>query len=585
MTRMPENEFVLLAVPGTGLHPPGGAWEAEWRSTLERAFASAGAAAPVRVEFASLDDVFAAHDLTFWDTLVALGKLGASAAGAPLRGARGAAANLRWTAGMVVQWVADESLRAAARARLEQRIAQVQPHAVLAHSLGSLVAYDAFTAPDGAAALRDRIFVSLGAQIGHPFVAGTFAAGRIQPLPQARHWYHLYNEEDAVFTAEIHLAADNFDQVLTPFDVAGIADHAALSYLGHPAACDAVWSRMVLERSRPKLFRRARTERTPARDSGSRRRALLVGINDYPDESMRLAGCVNDVFLMSALLQEGGFEPDDIRVLLDERATAREIGARLRWLLDGAQDGDERVFYYSGHGAQVPAGGLGEGADRLDETLVPWDFDWTPERAFTDDSFHQLYSQVDYGCRFLAVFDCCHSGGLTRAGAPRIRGINPPDDIRHATIRWSHKDQMWLPRTNAAAAPAAPPQASRRLGQARALRPLSRPDYYALRARRRHEGPFMPLLLYACRENEFAFEYCHGSVTHGAFTYSLVKNLRQQATARRALTYLDLREQVARELRALGHEQQPEIAGPELRLNGAIPFPARRGRKRRAARG
>ncbi|MBI4878869.1 MAG: caspase family protein [Planctomycetes bacterium] len=583
---MPKNEFVLLAVPGTGLHPPGGAWEADWRDALETAFAAAGAAAQVRVEFASLDDVFAAYDLTFWDTLAALGKLGASAAGAPLRGARGArgaAANLRWTAGMVVQWVADESLRAAARARLTQRIAQVAPDAVLAHSLGSLVAYDTFTAPAGADAIRDRIFVSLGSQIGHPFVAGTFAAGRIQPLPAARHWYHLYNEEDAVFTAEIHLAANNFDQVLTPFDVAGIADHAAVSYLGHPAACDAVWSRMVMERGRPALFCRAPSERTPAQARGSRRLALLVGINDYPDESMRLAGCVNDVFLMSALLQEGGYEPDEIRVLLDERATAHEIAARLDWLLDGARDGDERVFYYSGHGAQVPAGALGEGADRLDETLVPWDFDWTSEHAYTDDAFHQLYSQIDYGCRFLAVFDCCHSGGLTRAGAPRIRGINPPDDIRHATIRWSRKDQMWLPRTSAAA-PGTPP-ARRPLGQARALRVLPVADYYALRAQRGHEGPFMPVLLYACRENEFAFEYCHGSVTHGAFTYSLVKNLRQHAAARRTFTYLDLREQVARELRALGHEQQPEIAGPEVRLSGAIPFPARRGRKRRAARG
>ncbi len=57
---------------------------------------------------------------------------------------------------------------------------------------------------------------------------------------------------------------------------------------------------------------------------------------------------------MSSVLQESGFKPDEIRVVLNERATAQGIMERLHWLLEGVRDGDERMLFYSGHGAQIP---------------------------------------------------------------------------------------------------------------------------------------------------------------------------------------------------------------------------------------
>src|SRR5678815_3221578 len=89
-----------------------------------------------------------------------------------------------------------------------------------------------------------------------------------------------------------------------------------------------------------------------------------------------------------------------------------------------------RDSYYSGHGAQIPGYGVGEKVDRKDECLVPHDFDWSREHAVTDDQFYDLYSQLPYDTRFLTIFDCCHSGGMTRDGAARVRGLTPPDDIR-----------------------------------------------------------------------------------------------------------------------------------------------------------
>jgi hypothetical protein len=82
----------------------------------------------------------------------------------------------------------------------------------------------------------------------------------------------------------------------------------------------------------------------------------------------------------------------DIRVVLNERATAAGILDRLHWLLDNVRNGDERVLFYSGHGAQIPAYGAKEEVDHFDECLIPYDFDWSLAHAMTDNRFVEFYS-------------------------------------------------------------------------------------------------------------------------------------------------------------------------------------------------
>ncbi|MBW1848944.1 MAG: caspase family protein, partial [Deltaproteobacteria bacterium] len=55
--------------------------------------------------------------------------------------------------------------------------------------------------------------------------------------------------------------------------------------------------------------------------------ALLVGINKYhPSLNCNLQGCVNDVeHLRDILIDQFEFDPDNIRVLTDERATHNNI--------------------------------------------------------------------------------------------------------------------------------------------------------------------------------------------------------------------------------------------------------------------
>jgi hypothetical protein len=485
---------------------------------------------------------------------------------------------------MVVQWVDDDTLRRQTRKRLETDVDAFEPDVVLAHSLGSLVAYDAFSLKEGRARLRGRSLVTFGSQIGNAFVRGSFG-GRIRAL-EADHWFHLFNDEDAAFTSRIRLADERFREVDTFFDVDGMLDHEAEEYLAHPSAVSSVWRELAAP------ARGMRALRGAVRAVGSvgkrtERRALLVGIDEYPDEKDWLAGCKNDVFLMSSLLQETGFDPEDIRVVLDKRATASAIRSRLEWLLDGTRDGDERFFFYSGHGAQIPAYGIDETVDGVDECLVPYDFDWSLERAVVDDQFRDLYAQLPYDSRFVAVLDCCHSGGMHRDGGPRVRGLSPPDDIRHRELRWHAEREMWtereLPEETRDLAKreefTGVSGAKRRLGRAVSLRTIPDREFDREREERGHYGPYFPIILQACQEAQLASEYRHGVVSYGAFTYSLVKSLRRRRTERKPVTFRGLVRIVQNELEALGYEQVPQVVGPSVLLGKAVPWSATGRRK------
>ncbi|MGY0195173.1 caspase family protein [Leptothrix sp. BB-4] len=617
----------ILCVHGIGRHEPGATWETSWSAAIREPLQRLAPALEVQIEFVHLDAEFGTREVTFAQSRKAVSMLMGSAVdqlfGSATTRERGWVGNVvdrvRWTAGMVVQWVEDAALRQATRATLARRIKNFKPDVIVAHSLGTLVAYDTFTNPKTADLLAGRTLVTCASQMGNPFVLGQFAAGRLLPLPQAEHWYHLHNPEDAVFTGPIRLLgadADNYTQLRTLFDIAGMADHDVEPYMRHRLTVDLVWATLAARSpSRPTTAKARSTGQavasietvppsaTPARPP--RKRALLVGINEYADPAANLAGCVNDVWLVSALLQESGYAAEDIRIVLNDRATTAGVIERMNWLLDDARGGDTCFFYYSGHGAQVPTYGADGKVDRINESLVLHDFDWSAGKAFSDVQFHELYSQLPYDLRLVCMFDCCHAGGMTRAAAQRVRGLNPPDDIRHRMLRWDAAREMWLPRSFEAPSKAyderfngkavsrdaggprdQPLRATHRLGQAMDLRAGSQPArgrQASTSSTRGHAGPYLPTLIYACSDEQFAHEYEHGPISHGAFTYSLVKTLRRErrradAGRRKAaapsLTFAELVEAVGRELADLGYAQTPSLVAPQLVKDMAVPLMA-----------
>lgn len=589
----------ILGVHGLGDHRAS-TWKEDWQAALLAVFPGQQAMAGqehIQLEFTFLtyDDIFEDVDLSVWETMQAVWKLARSGATTALGRRRGVLGDvsdrIRWTAGYVVAWVEDEQFKKQTRQRVLDALAAEEPDFVLAHSLGSLVTYNAFSHPDAsrsavASALRRTRYVTLGSQLGNPFVLGNLTAGRLEPLP-VKYWHHLYNEEDDVFTAPIKLwDANNFEQVEATFDINGFADHSAVEYLRHVNTIENVWRPAAEQRINARAFgaTRARREGPAAlkRLGRLQRRALLVGINDYPKEEDRLEGCVNDVFLMSSVLQECGFPPESIRVCLDERATAQGITERLKWLLDDPRPGDERVFYYSGHGATIPEYGENLEPDRKTETLVPWDFDWSAERAVVDDQIFTLYSQLPYRTRFVMILDCCHSGGMHRQGRAKVRGLNPPDDIRHRELKWDKPQRMWVARDfkrlnrqfssrqDVNTAFFGTDGASTRIGRASLLRGQTEREYRQLkrRAGSARVGPYLPLIIEACQEKEFSYEYRDGATSYGAFTYALCRELRD----RRRISFKRLVDVTSARLADLGYAQQPQILGPQAIVNRRVPW-------------
>jgi hypothetical protein len=600
-----ENKRLVkvLAVHGVGHGDQDTGWRDEWRNAIVKQVRAQPGTADwnVEVEFAVYDDLFETRPLGAKQIGEALLRLAGGLISGPnetarrgLLGSLGKVEDkLRWSAGMIVQWVDDPRLRAQLRERVAQHVQDFDPDLIAAHSLGSLVAYDLFRrdiAAGNGAQHAKRYLLTFGSQIANPAVLPVFD-GRIEPLHDAagagfRQWFHLFNTHDLVFTARLPIKNDPRTSNLEA-DFNGLTNgshdvlsHNGESYLSNPGGTPA-WSALTVDGKDVAralgvaLKSTSVADTAPAvvrTDTQSKQRALLVGINEYPDPRNRLQGCVNDVFLVSSVLQELGFAADDIRIVLDDRATRAGIEERMEWLMDDVKKGDTRVFFYSGHGAQIPTYSEHATPDGMEESLVPYDFDWSEAHAFTDSNFRKYYAQLPYDAHFFAAFDCCHAGGMAR-GSLRPRGLDPPDDIRHRMLEWSAQDQMWVPRgwlkkhkkdrPNRLFASRSLPSSNtsmQALGQAGEIRTTG--DDKKVQKDYDHHGPYMPLMMFACGEGQLASEYEHGAISYGAFSYVFAKTLREQKSRKKNATLKQLVSLSAAELKYLGYDQTPEMVGP-----------------------
>jgi metacaspase-1 len=483
----------------------------------------------------------------------------------------------RWFAGMVAQWVVSNDLRNELRAALTASIQQFGPDIILAHSLGTLLSYDLFTYDNvGRNLANGRIYITFGSQIANTFVRARMWGGRV-PMVAAKRWYHLFNKLDPAFTAPIaEPGKPEFFQIETdsPAGHNPTATNGNPGYLDHPNTLTKVWE--PLSRGLDdKLVSRGYEIVTEAVKPPARR-ALLVGINEYPDPAHKLKGCVNDVYSVSALLQDNGFQAGEICVLLNERATKDAILDRLKWLLSQADDKADRVFYYSGHGLQIPGLGSNGQIDHVEDGMVPVDFDWQQLNAITDKDLFALYSQLPEEARFLAIFDCCFSGGLIKEPRGSVRNLPVPEEIRHSLQEWDSENRRWRRRQLKKLLPGLDQDKQEayvglngftyKLGRAIPLRNVSEAKFQELTKLRKHKGPYLPVVMEACRDDQLSYEHADGAITHGAFTFSLVSEFKEP----NLLTFKKLGTQVTKNLKDQGVDQQPQIVGPKKILNRPV---------------
>lgn len=238
-----------------------------------------------------------------------------------------------------------------------------------------------------------------------------------------------------------------------------------------------------------------------------RDRALIIGINQYADPSANLRYCVQDATSVAeSIVSLYGFDPRGIRMLVDRRATATNIRARLAWLVENARPGDKRLLYYSGHGTQVATRVLGE-VDGLDEALCPHDFDWD-KALIRDKEIAKALGTLPRGASAYVVLDSCHSGDMDKGKAARKGRFYPMP----ADIAW--RNRLTKPR-NASPIPAS------------------------------------AVLLSACADNETAAEVDGG----GAFTLALLRALRKEPKTPLTQLLAPLRSALKE------HGQSPQLSG------------------------
>ena len=264
------------------------------------------------------------------------------------------------------------------------------------------------------------------------------------------------------------------------------------------------------------------------------KKALLVGLNHYPDPENTLRGCINDVRQVSGLLHAHfGFAGDSpIRLLTDARATTAAVVSGLHWLIDDASPGDVLVFHYSGHGSQVPDRHGDEIDDGLDEIICPYDLDW--DNPFTDDDLYAIVKELSPSVNLTVILDSCHSGTglreLTGGGrAARSRYLRPPEGMRRP-----HREGRAMRRFGARAAACG------------------------------------AILIAGCRADQVSADAYIDGDYHGALTFYLCRALRElEYTA----SYRAVVDRARRLLRDDGYEQVPQLEGPGALLNAPMLAP------------
>lgn len=139
------------------------------------------------------------------------------------------------------------------------------------------------------------------------------------------------------------------------------------------------------------------------------RRALCVGINDYPGYANDLSGCVNDAEDWTRALQGLGFT---VTTILDGDAHKDNVVRLLREMIEQSKYRDTIVFTYSGHGTWVPDTD-GDESDGRDEAMCMHNLD--SGGLLMDDEIHQIFSARRYGVRASIMSDSCHSGTVLKA--------------------------------------------------------------------------------------------------------------------------------------------------------------------------
>jgi metacaspase-1 len=259
-----------------------------------------------------------------------------------------------------------------------------------------------------------------------------------------------------------------------------------------------------------------------------KKKALCVGINDYPYDGSDLNGCVNDAKAWAELFVDHyGFLRENVRLMVDSEATVANIKAALGDLLSGIQSGDVLVFTNSSHGTYVADK---DGDEELyDEAMCPYD---CADNLLVDDDLRNLFAKLPKGVSLSVISDSCFSGTVTRAAVSEfIPGFKTPDDRR---VRFLNPALM-----------------------GRTI--LENPFKAKVKAKTKYpESGMHEVLLSGCSDKEYSYDALIDGKYHGAMTFfaqKVIKEFNYQ------ITYQQLHTRILNYLDDAGYPQHPQLEG------------------------
>jgi metacaspase-1 len=257
-------------------------------------------------------------------------------------------------------------------------------------------------------------------------------------------------------------------------------------------------------------------------------KALLVGINAYPNPSNNLRGCINDIVDMEYFIASKNkvYQKENIRTLTDSKATKKGILTALNWLILGASAGDQILFHYSGHGAQLPSRSPSLEKDGLDEIICPYDFrgENAAATAISDKEFASIFAKIPQGVHFVWISDSCHSEDLSRK-----HELVEANTIDTRFRRFNYKDSTQ---------------------QVEAVAPIT--------SLGSAHAPLHGALLSGCASHQLSADAYINNRFNGAFTHYLIKNLSlygQNASMQEIVKYVNI------DLMKNDYDQNPQSEG------------------------
>ncbi len=246
----------------------------------------------------------------------------------------------------------------------------------------------------------------------------------------------------------------------------------------------------------------------------NRKKALCVGINDYPGSNNDLRGCVNDAKAWGQLLSVNyGFTVKSLFDSQVKHSTFTEIFGN--YVADG-KAGDSIVITFSGHGTNIPDQN-GDEENGRDEALCLYD------GLLIDDAIRAILQNLNPEAKLTIVSDSCHSGTVTRAF---LSMMNSND----------HPRPRYMPFDDS----------TRAFSNGNITKKIFKP-----------EEEMNEILISGCLPHEYSYDARIGGQFRGAMSYYAIEILKKYPS----ITYENFYTHLRADLPSRNYPQTPQLEG------------------------